>query len=48
MTIMGEQLVQVSYAVAWGSFGPAIPQLKGTEHTATPTRHTEWCELRKE
>jgi len=37
-TIMGEQLVQGRYAVAWGIFEPATFQLQGTEHTPTPLR----------
>ena len=35
-TIMGEQLVQGHYAVAWGRFEPANFRLQGTEHTPTP------------
>ena len=37
-TIMGEQLVQGRYTVAWGRFEPATFWLKGTEHIPTPPR----------
>src|SRR6218665_1566434 len=37
-SIMGEQLVQGRYAVAWGRFEPATFRLQGTEHTPTPPR----------
>ena len=37
-TVMGEQLVQGRYAVAWGRFKPATFRLQGTEHTTTPPR----------
>ena len=32
-TIMGEQLVQGCYAVAWSRFEPATFRLQGAEHT---------------
>ena len=35
-TVMGEQLVQGCYAVAWGRFKPATLRVQGTEHTPTP------------
>ena len=39
-TIMGEQLVQGRYAVAWGRFEPATLRIQGAEHTPTPLRPT--------
>ena len=36
-TIIGEQLVQGSYAMAWGRFEPATFRLQGTEHAIGPT-----------
>jgi len=36
--IMGEQLAQGCYSVAWCRFEPTNIRLQGTEHIATPTR----------
>ena len=42
-TIMGEQLVQGHYTVAWGRFEPATFRLQDTEHTPTPPCPFFWC-----
>ena len=35
-TIIGKQLVQGRYTMAWSKFEPATLQSQGTEHTSTP------------
>ena len=46
-TIMGEQIVQGCYAVAWDRFERATLRLQGAEHTVTRSRPTIVCAREK-